>query len=150
MLIFYQFEQNQIKASMFDLLNDPDSKFEKLTLSLPEYENCKVNSHEIYYNGEMYDVKSADLKVDHVNLVVLHDKHEKNIIEKIKNYFTSNSKHDSKIPNHLVKLISNNYDLPSTDFNYLLNETYQNIYKFFSESLLYPHFEIATPPPRIT
>ena len=134
---------------MFDKLNDPDSKFEILSLSLVEFNNSKVNSHEICYNGEMYDVKSADFKYDHVKLVVLHDKYEKNIIEKIKNYFNSNSKHDTKIPNHLIKLLSSAYDLPSTEFSCRLNEIYQNIFQYFSESLLCPHFEISTPPPRI-
>lgn len=148
LMLYYQLKQNDVHSRMQEILANPESKFEKLVLSLNNYNKSRIGKHEIYINGIMYDVKSLKYSGDFVLLSVLVDDVESKIINKIKDYFGINSKHNSKIPEQLNKFFTLVYILPSINFTVLSNCQTQNLFYSFSENFLSSKPGILTPPPR--
>lgn len=129
-------------------LENSESKFEYLNFSLSNFNDCKINSHEILYNGIMYDIKSIKISGDNVLLKVLADDDESRLVQKINNYLGIDNKQDSKIPEKLTKLFSLIYIIPSINFTVLLNNINQNLFFSFSESIVNNFSEILIPPPK--
>ena len=148
MILFFQIQRNIIQNKMQISLINPGSKFENLKLSLSNFNNNKINSHEIMYNGTMYDIKSIKISGDNVLLTVLTDYDESGLVQKIKNYFGIDNKHDSKIPEKLTKLFSLIYIIPSINFTVLLSNVNQNLFFSFSESIVNNFSDILIPPPK--
>ena len=148
MILFFQIQQNQIQNQMRISLADSESKFENLNLSLNNFKDCKINSHEIMYNGILYDIKSIKISGDYVLLKVLADKAESGLAQKIKNYFGIENRHDSKIPEQINKLFSLVYIIPAINVTVLLNCINQNLFFLFSESLVNNFSDIIIPPPK--
>lgn len=141
-------QQNHVKEKMQKLLSNQASKFEKLCISLEEYNKSKINAHEIYFNNIMYDVKSAKICGERVLLSVIADYEEGNIIQKIKNYFAVSNKQDNKIPDNLSKFLTLVYILPEINFSFLVQENYNKVFKSFFIKFLCFNPEVLTPPPR--
>lgn len=148
MIFFFQIQQNLIQNQMQISLTNSESKFENLNLSLINFKDNKINNHEIMYNGIMYDIKSIKISGDNVLLKVLEDKAESGLVQKIKNYFGIDTKHDSKIPEKINKLFSLIYIIPTVKFTVLLNSLNQNLFFSFSESVVNNFSDILIPPPK--
>ena len=148
MILFFQIQQNLIQNQMRISLANSESKFENLNLSLNNFNDCKINSHEIMYNGIMYDIKSIKISGDNVLLKVLADKAEFGLVQKIKNYFGIDNKHESKIPEKINKLFSLVYIIPAINVTVLFNRINQNLFFLFSESLVINFSDILIPPPK--
>ena len=148
MILFFQIQRNVIQNKMQFSLENSESKFEYLNFSLSNFNDCKINSHEIIYNGIMYDIKSKKISGDNVLLKVLADSAESGLIQKIKNYFGIDNKRDSGIPEKITKLFSLIYIIPSINFTVLLNNVNQNLFFSFSESIVNNFSDILIPPPK--
>ena len=83
MILFFQIQQNLIQDQMRISLANSESKFENLNLSLINFNDCKISSHEIMYNGIIYDIKSIKISGDYVLLKVLADQAESGLAQKI-------------------------------------------------------------------
>lgn len=88
-----------------------------LSLTYEEYQNLKVNEHEIKINEIMYDVKHIAYDSDKLILTVKQDNEEHDLLNQIASYF-SEKKGDSKsgVP-PLSVLFSLNYFQNNTLFN---------------------------------
>lgn len=148
MLFFFQIQQNLIQDKMQISLINPGNKFENLKLSLSNYKNSKISSHEILFNEIMYDVKSVKISGDIVLLAVLADNAESGLVQKIQNYFGINNKHESKIPEKFNKLFSLIYIIPTLNFTVLLNRINQNLFFSFSENIVCNYSDIIILPPK--
>ena len=84
LVLYFQCHQLIVKIEMKERMNLDETKFETMLLSVADYHRSIVNSHEITIGGEMYDVKTVKYVQGKVELKLIHDKHEGNIIKKIK------------------------------------------------------------------
>jgi hypothetical protein len=115
LLFVLKVEQSIIQFKMSERLENSNSVFEKFTLSKSDYENSLINSDEILLNGNMYDIKSAELKGDSVELQALCDLEEEDILEDIKNLIKSTRLPIKDLPYKFQKLISLIYITPFSD-----------------------------------
>ncbi len=97
-------QQYAAQLEMQHLLNDEEADFENIILSISDYQNSKVKKDEIAVNGNMYDVKSSEIIGDSINLLVINDKKEKKIVERI-NDFTNNSEKSKSNTTNQIKSI---------------------------------------------
>ena len=95
-------------------LSNSATSFQKINLSYTEYQQSKINSSEISFNGNLYDIKSSTITGDRIELLVIDDKQEKNIIDAIKGYFNSASPANKKLPLTLKQMLTLDYLLPET------------------------------------
>ena len=51
--MIYQFRQCYVQMEMGQALKDPNFHFQKLTLSLNDFQKYKINDHEVSIAGEM-------------------------------------------------------------------------------------------------
>jgi len=136
---------------MKERMNHDETKFETMILSIDDYQRSIVDQHEIKVGGEMYDVKSVRYVQDKVELTVIHDKHEGNIIKKIKYALESNSDNPSTLPIKSIKLISLQYLLPSEYVKLRINLFPTIVRNFHNDvySLTAISLEVISPPPQI-
>jgi len=134
---------------MQEVLNDTKTQFEKLTLTLSEFNNSKIAEDEISVNGKIYDIKSSRISGDKVELLAINDIEEENILEKIKKAFNTGMTENSELPNHLVTLISLIYISPANGQGFLLEETFLNSFHSFCEIIFSHESEIFSPPPEL-
>lgn len=58
----------------------PDNELEKLILTQAEFEEAKVEEHEIKVHGKMYDIARVRAEGDKLKIFCLHDAKEDNLI----------------------------------------------------------------------
>ena len=109
MLIVYKIRQNYIKYEISQILKDKNASYEKLTLTLAQYQKSQINSKEIYFKGNMYDVKSVDISGDIVVLLVLNDKKENNLLEEVRDFSKKTNPQNRALPYQIISLLSLNY-----------------------------------------
>ncbi len=85
LLLVYQMQQFWARREMSQTIQKKETEFLKLNLTASEYQNSKINTHEISINGDLYDVKSITYAGDKLELLVIWDKKEQSIVEKIEN-----------------------------------------------------------------
>lgn len=105
-LMLHTVEQYFAQKVILSELNDPDTKFEKLILSVSEYEKGKLNSFEVIHHGKMYDVKSVQFSGDTVVLQVIHDKGEEDVLTEIRKLICHRSAKQSPSSSLLNKIMS--------------------------------------------
>lgn len=85
LLLVYQMQQFWVRRDMLQVIKNQETGFLKLTLTVSEYQNSKLNAREISIGGDMYDVKSIAQVGDKLELLVIRDSKEQSILEKIRN-----------------------------------------------------------------
>jgi hypothetical protein len=126
MLMVYKIQQFSVQYKMSRAMNNNEASFEKLIFNLDEYYKCRLNSREISYNGDLYDVKSVKFCGAIAELLVLKDERETALLEEIKAFLHKSNQSKKELPDHLQKLLSINYIaadegrliyIPSLDYN---------------------------------
>ncbi len=112
MLFVYKMQQSFVRYEMQQVLNNTETRFQKMRISLSDYKKNKINEAEIRINQKLYDVKSVNMLVDDVELLLINDKEEENILEEIKNFFGQHNQSSSRIPDQLQELLSLDYLSP--------------------------------------
>ncbi|HLP13649.1 MAG TPA: hypothetical protein VK177_17080 [Flavobacteriales bacterium] len=84
LLLIQKIQRANLKWKMEALLERTHTGFEKLTMPVHVYEACKVDRKEIRYHGRMYDVKSATVTGNTVELLVINDTEEERLMESMK------------------------------------------------------------------
>ena len=134
---------------MEQALNNEKTSFQKLILSLNEFEKGKINKDEIIFNGSMYDVKSIKILGDSVEMLAINDIKEENIIENIKKLVNANDLQNKDLPNQFVKLLTLVYISPTSNYNFLSQKKRQNIFKPLCEIIISHKSSISSPPPEL-
>lgn len=147
-MLMYKSQKWYIRREVKQTLNSSKTLFEKMTLSLSEFNDSKVNEKEILYKGNMYDIKSISLTDTLIELLVINDKAEKGIIDRITHFVKQSNDSKSNFPAKLFQFLSLTY-LPNSS-NHSLH-VFASAVKFSMYSTLAPNStvkDIVTPPPR--
>lgn len=148
MLLIYKIQQFSAQYKMSLAMNNNEASFEKLVINIDEYYKCRLNSREISYNGDLYDVKSLKLCGDSTELLVLKDEKETALLEEIKEFLRKSNQSKKELPDHLQKLFSISYIaadegrliyIPSLDYN-IFYQPESNLVSDFIEN--------PSPPPK--
>ena len=131
------------------LVKDNNSTFEKLVLTPDEYKKCRINSREISYNGNMYDVNSVKIYTDKVELFVINDSKETGILEAIKDFVHETSQHNKGYPNIIQHYFSLNYISPETDYTLLIAPFFEQIFPDTKSDIISNDSDVSTPPPEL-
>ena len=148
LLLFYHLHQYVIRMEMHELIKDDHTAFEKLFISLSEFQKSKINDSEIFLDGKMYDIKSVSIVGNKVSLLAINDTEEKNIIDKIKKLIMNEgSKED--IPYPVVKFLYLSY-IPPVHNHSLFIEGISNIdFASFCVAIVSRATAVFSPPPEI-
>lgn len=149
MLVVFNMQQRFIQFEMAQRLESSNGPFEKLLLTVSEFEKSRIDAKEIRLNGRMYDIKSVTVTADSVEIYAIHDLEEEDIMEKIKQLVKNTCSPHVKIPPHLQQLISLVY-LPS-HLHLQLTTSLTGIHVFHLAAMNTLLFEpgIPSPPPRL-
>lgn len=147
MLLIYQFRQCYVQVEMRHALKNPNSPFQRLTLSLNDFQKSKINAHEIAIDGKMYDIKSVKFTSGQVEFLAIRDIKEESILKVINKIIGFNQGNDDKIPNQLLVLLSMVYLTPDTFHSFFFQKN-----NFVHDVFLIPSIcscpqEIFSPPP---
>jgi hypothetical protein len=149
LLLIYKIRQCYVKIEMQISLNDSRTSFHKITLNLREYQKSKIHAHELSMNGKMYDVKSADISGDRVELLVLHDIKEEIILEAIKDFICKINQPGSELLNQLHQLLSLNYLSPMINRIIFIPSFSINIFSTLNQGIIPKDSDISAPPPEL-
>jgi hypothetical protein len=108
-LLIYKTRQLYVQHEMMMLIKNSETSFEKLLLSFSEYQKSRLNAHEIYFKGNMYDVKSVSFSNNNVELIVINDLKEKNLLKNIKDFLNKSNRQKKELPDQLQKFLSLNF-----------------------------------------
>jgi hypothetical protein len=148
MLLIYKIQQFYVQYEMRLVVNDKETSFEKLILTIDDYKKSRFNSREISYKGNMYDVKSVNVTDNFAEVLVINDVKEKILLKEIKDFLHKSNQSKKELPDQLQKFLS---------INYLAAEQGQIIYIPFPVSNIFhypdPDFnaiqsDIPSPPPK--
>ena len=68
---------------MKQVLDDGETHFQQLTLTLSDYNKGKIGVSEILINDRLFDVKSYSITGNTVQLLVVNDTQEEGIVERV-------------------------------------------------------------------
>jgi hypothetical protein len=119
MLLICILLQVNVQLEAFKTLKKPETHLEKLTLTIDEYRQSRIDEHEVKVNGKMYDVKEKIFHKNHVVLLAFHDVKEENVISVIGNCFSGSRSSNKQIPAHVLKLLVSVYTLPGFAVSFL-------------------------------
>jgi hypothetical protein len=149
MLLIYKVQQFIVQYEMRLALNSDESSFEKLILNIAEYRKSRVNSTEIYLNGNLYDVKSVIITGDTAELIVINDVKEKILLDALKDFLKKSNQSKKELPDQLQKLLAINYIVTDDDELIYIPSFYSNVF-YQHASSIFPNFlDIPSPPPKL-
>jgi hypothetical protein len=149
MLFIYTVRQSHVRRGMQEVLNRRSTQFERMTLSVSEYQKSKINAKEIFVEGKMYDVKSMTVKGDAVELLVVHDIKEENVLKRIKDFSKRTEQPNNDLPNQLQHLLTLNYLSPCVEGLFFVPYLLIHVFPFSSLNIVSNNSDILTPPPEV-
>jgi hypothetical protein len=148
--VYYVVQLNQIRSEMRHALKFlPDDQLTVLKLTKEEYEESRVDEHEVKVHGKMYDIARIQVKGDSLIISALHDEKEDNLMALLGEIISKPLKNDQPVPSSVIQFITLNFILSSDNFE-LENSHRQTIFHSrysFSEKTFF--LQLLTPPPRI-
>jgi hypothetical protein len=129
-------------------VNDKGAPLEKLILNVGEYKNSRINSREIYFNGNLYDVKSVTITGDRAELLVINDLKEKFLLQEIKDFLKKSNQSKKELPDQLQKLLSVNYIATDDAGLIYLPSFYSNIFSHPEDNISSNFPDNPSPPPK--
>lgn len=149
LLFILNVQQGFLFYEMHERLNNPETVFEKITLTQKDYEDSRVNTDEILYNGNMYDVKSILIINNTVELLAINDVDEFEVFKIVENLIACKDLPVSEISFHLQKLISLFYVSFFDDLIFHLQASTTNYLPLLKLNRQILFAEIPCPPPRL-
>lgn len=149
LLFILNVQQAFLFYEMHEKLNNPETVFEKITLTQKEYEDSKINAVEILHKGSMYDVKSTAIKGNMVELLAINDAEEFEVFKIVENLIAGKNLPVSEVSFHLQKLISLFYISFFDDLIFHLRASTTNYLPLLKLNRQILFAEIPCPPPRL-
>ncbi len=146
---YFIVRQNQIRQEMRESIGlIPTEEFETFILSEEEYQQIRVNDHEVKIDGRMYDHGVPKLENGKITLHAKHDKDEDNLISLLSEVVNSASKDKKPIPSQLFNFFGLTFISPSP---LVINNpsTAIELHDGFVLDLLSQDFPVESPPPRL-
>lgn len=147
MLICILFQLN-VKHQIHSILENPETKLEKITLTHEEYRKARLDNREIILEGNLFDIKEITTFEDYVELLAYNDTKEEGLISIIENLFSDeNSKNEFTV--QVLKLLLSvfTFEKQAVEFT---SSVYSDTYGSFLQ-VCYHSFPEDTfnPPPEI-
>jgi hypothetical protein len=149
MLLVYKIQQFYVQYEMSLLVKDSHTSFEKLILGTADYQKSRINSHEISFKGNMYDVKSVKITGDIAELLVINDKKEKNLVKNIQDFLTKTNQQKKELPEQLQKFLSLNYLSADQELTIVIPSLSSIIFQSVNSYFLSDLSDIPSPPPKL-
>ncbi len=149
-LIIYKVDQFFVRNEISAILNSENSQYQKLTLSIAEYQKAKINSYEISYKEKLYDVKKVIIAGDIAELQIIHDNLEEKILEKIKDFITQSNLPIKKLPDHLQQFLTLKFLPHENKINILIPTLTTGGFLSLNQKIISADTEIHTPPPELS
>ncbi len=106
LLLVFHTMKHTAKREMKDLIAAKNVKLETLTISLAEFNRCRIDAREIRLKGKMYDIISSSLSSDSLlELIVVHDTKEEKMIRHIDNLAKESTSKGHQAQNLLTRLM---------------------------------------------
>lgn len=121
-----------------------------IVLSKNQFNNFKVDDHEIKFKGKLYDIVISKFKNNKFELTVFHDKEEEYVLKEIAFFFKYRCKSNQKLPLKANQLSLSNYIVSNCGcINFNFNFAFSTLLnKFLKLGLINPYASIFLPPPR--
>ena len=148
-LLVYKIQQDFVQKEMHNVLNNKLKDSEKLTLSYSDYQNNKIDSHEILVQGKLYDIRSVIRTGNIVELQVINDSREEKILDNIKDLVNNSSNSKNHLPDHLLKWLNLLYISP-VSVNSLFVRYSPFCFRSFCEFIISHKTDICSPPPKLS
>lgn len=149
MLLIYKVQQFSVQYKMRLALNESEISFERLILNIDEYRKSRLNSREISYKGNMYDVKSVNITGDSVELLVINDVKEKILLQEIKDFLQKSNQSKKELPDQLQKFLSINYIAADEGRMIYIPSFCSNIFQQPDSNLSSNFLDKPSPPPKL-
>lgn len=149
MLLIYKVQQFSVQYKMRLAVNQNEISFEKLILNIDEYRKSRLNSREISYKGNMYDVKSVIITGDKVELLVINDLKEKILLQEIKAFLQKSNQSKKELPDQLQKFLSINYIAADEGRMIYLPSSSSNIFHHTDPDTHSDKSDTPSPPPKL-
>ena len=138
----------QIRQQMREtIVQLPASEFEIFVFALEEYEQVKVNDHEVKINGRMYDHSKPVFKDGMVTLYAKYDEAENNLIGFLEEVIETANQDHQKVPIQLISFLQLHFVTP-LQLTLSLPDEKIDFSHGLSEKLILQFRQIDTPPPR--
>jgi len=86
--LYFELQLHDIKKENY-VADREDHEHELVQLEIPLDEITWIHAHEIYWNGEMYDITEDEIKGNMLHCKAYHDNEEKELTEKYARHNTS-------------------------------------------------------------
>lgn len=147
--LIYSMMESKVQYEMLGKVAKKETRFQTIRLTLEEFKKRKINAGEIFYQGNMYDIKSVKIENNIAELLVLNDTKEKNICEHIQSLNENNSKSDNNDQTfQLIKLITLPFICHTNDVAMLFQESGVTVFFSYSENMVSSYSKIPSPPPK--
>ena len=147
-LLVYKIQQYLVQKEMHNVLNNKLKDSEKLTLSNSDYQNNKIDSHEILVQGKLYDIRSVIRMGNIVELQVINDSREEKILDNIKDLVNNSSNSKNHLPEHLLKWLNLVFICPGP-VNSLVIKYSSSCFLPFNELIISHKTDLWSPPPKL-
>ena len=148
-LLVYKIRQLYVQHEMMMLVKKSEIAFEKLILSFSEYQKSRLNAHEIYFKGNMYDVKSVSVSNNTVELLVINDSKEKNLLKNIKDFINKTNQQKKELPDQLQKFLALNFLSTDKENTNYIPSMPSSIFHHPNHYILPEYSDIPSPPPKL-
>ena len=108
MSAMYFSQRYAFKQSAFKIIeSNNEQNFTFLQLSNLEFQLAKFDEHELFINGQLYDIISTDYHDQNVIVKVFRDTQEETFLRKTINWFDSSDASKSSLPKLIFKTFFN-------------------------------------------
>ncbi len=146
--VYFYFRLESIHQEMkAALMNCPDSKLQKISFSIAQYQLAKKDEGEIKWNGQMYDVAKTETQDGRVIVFALRDDLETELMAFLKLVEGATDNH--KPPAALMHYLSLVFIMPAhVTPSYAPEPSYLKHFFFYTFHHRATTVEVISPPPR--
>lgn len=148
LLYMYSLQQKFVQWHMEEELNDPNAKFEFISMSRLDFEKGRKNVFEVKWHGRMYDVKNIKYFEDSVSMLAIHDTKEESLMHEIEKLICHAEDKGHVLPSLLLKLSSLTYVSSFEHLVYFIKNKSLTDCPFYISSAAYIiSQDVSSPPP---
>ncbi len=149
LLVIYRVQLGQVHREMKKVLEDRETSFEHISLSLQDFNHSGFNGQELMFCGKMYDIKAVTYTGNRVELLAVNDLKEKGILDQISHTINHQRNSRKEMPDNAIQFMGLLYDFPGHDNLFTLSVIHKITYQTCCISCLSRSTDITSPPPEI-
>jgi hypothetical protein len=130
------------------MLTSPE-QFQRIILTLNEYEQAKEGDDEVEWKDSMYDIASIKFQGDKVEILALRDDMETELLSFASRIIQFSSEDSKTLPASLMQYLSLSFTIPTNQIAVESRVSYEIIHNtLFQQKESSPISNIILPPPR--